>query len=154
MPTCRSKDIPSMEDMADCWQPKLGAIEVDKLCIQVFFFSLFQQKGQKAIVRSDKLLLTNAGGDWAAGCAYPRIDHHNMHSIRGKRRGRARQNQGCLGDILRGDLVAEVGNVGARGNSPDHTFPHTDIPILETKISGQRDNTHICLPIEKAVERG
>ena len=85
---------------------------------------------------------SQAGSQRPAGCADTRVNNRQVDRAGREERPGASEHEGGFEHILRGNGVADIGNLGGWANAPDDTFEGADEAIFEAEISGEGNNRH------------
>ena len=105
---------------------------------------LRQRAGEKTVIRPDKEGARCLDQQCPPVAAYPRIHHGQVDSAHRKIGRRVVDHVGCLAHILGRNVVTEIHQLGGRGEGQNDPFHDANVPIGQTKIGGQGDNSHRC----------
>ena len=138
----RGKDITPVKGAADLRQEVFLIYQVDDLERPAVLFSILVNGCKQAVIRADKIMITQAGGQRTAGGANAGINDRQVDRA-GREEGiGAPESKGAFQHILGGDEVTDIGDPRLRANAPDDAFEGADKAVFQAEIGGEGDNRH------------
>ena len=138
----RGEDIAPVEGAADLRQEVLLVRQVDDLDRPAVLFGILEHGREQAVIRTDKIMRAQAGGQRTAPGADPGVNDRHVHRAGREERIGAPEGKGAFEHVLRGDGVADIGDLRSRANAPDDAFQGADKAVFEAEVSGEGEGGH------------
>ena len=105
-------------------------------------FGVLVHGREQAVIRADKIMGTQAGCHRAAPGAHAGVDDCHVHRA-GREKGISTPEGKCSFEhVLRGDGVADIGNLRSGANAPDDAFHRADKTVFNAEICGEGEGGH------------
>jgi len=129
------EDIPSVECAADRPEPVHLIRQVDDLDLPTLRPSFIVDGGEKAVIRANKEVGPDPGCDGSALRTNPGVHYRQVDCLRWKEGISPPDGKSAFDNILRGDGMGQVNELGSGAYAQDNPLHRADETILKTEIS-------------------
>jgi len=130
----RGEDISSVEGAADVLQPVARLVKRYEVCLLPGSAGGFDERGEDAVIGTHKVLTAQLRRHGSPAGSHTWVDNCDMHRARREEWRRARQGNGAFQHILRGDPMADVGDLRGGADAPDDALHRSDKAVFVPEI--------------------
>ena len=107
-----------------------------------FLFGVLEHGREQAVIRADEGLPAEVSRNRAPGRADAGVHDSHVDGSLWEERNRAPEGKRACKHVLRGNFVADIGNLRSGANAPDDAFQRADEAVFGTEVSGEGQDGH------------